>query len=302
LARVFGGFASESENRQLLLPSLRALLESVAEAIAVCDEQGNYLLFNDKARRLLGLGSAAPFPIFRFDGSAHLPADEFPATRALRGEECRGVEMMVRDPRAPCGALVQASARAISDAEGRVIGAVCTFVDVKELQSTQDYLVMMATTDELTGLPNYRALRSRLSDLWAEGDRGRAFAIVFADVDHFKRINDQYGHGTGNEVLARVARVLRKQVRNTDLVARFGGEEFCILFVDVDEVRAIALAERLRETVEALEFAERLTVSFGVCEYSPRFADAEALMRAADQALYRAKARGRNCVVGFHDT
>jgi diguanylate cyclase (GGDEF)-like protein len=301
MARVLAGIGNESENRQFLLPTMRALLEAGTDGLALCDEEGRYLLYNDRAKKLLGLGGAVPHLLFRFDGTTPFPPEELPVARALLGEEIRGVELVVRDARNGSEILVHAAARPILDSEGGVIGAVCSFADVSDLKMSRDYLTMMATTDELTGLPNYRALRNRLADLCAEGARGRSFALVFADVDHFKLVNDRYGHAVGNEILAKIARVLRTQVRNTDLVARFGGEEFCVLFVDVDEARAIGLAERLRESVEALEFAERLTASFGVCEYSSRFSDVEALMRAADQALYRAKARGRNCVIGFHD-
>jgi diguanylate cyclase (GGDEF)-like protein len=121
---------------------------------------------------------------------------------------------------------------------------------------------------------------------------------VLGDVDHFKKVNDTYGHSVGDEVLAHVGQVLRQSVRCTDFVARYGGEEFCVLFTDVDEQRAVRLADNLRRTLAERRCRVAITCSFGVCaNRAGERTEAAALLKAADRALYTAKHQGRNRVV-----
>jgi diguanylate cyclase (GGDEF)-like protein len=129
------------------------------------------------------------------------------------------------------------------------------------------------------------------------------------DVDHFKQFNDAYGHPSGDEVLRQLARVLADTRRANDVVARYGGEEFAVILVDTAKFTAAKVAERVRERVTDHDFSEALamtikgrsasalTVSFGVATFPEDGADAEALVRAADTALYAAKRAGRNRVV-----
>ena len=161
-----------------------------------------------------------------------------------------------------------------------------------------------AVTDELTGLANLRAFHSIL-DL--EIERARRFktplALVMLDLDHFKQINDEYGHQQGDEVLALVADVLREFSRDIDAPARYGGEELAVVLPQTDSEGATLLAERMREAVERLEVPRvdglgslRLKASFGVAALPESAADREGLIAAADAALYRAKRAGRNRV------
>jgi diguanylate cyclase (GGDEF)-like protein/PAS domain S-box-containing protein len=175
--------------------------------------------------------------------------------------------------------------------------------DISALKEAQLKLTELATTDDLTKLPNARALRERLQQLTHEGGRGRRFAVVIADIDHFKKVNDTHGHKVGDAVLAAVARVMKEHIRVTDFAARYGGEEFVIIFTDVDEERGCELAEKLRAAVARMQEPLSVTCSFGVCanDHSLAANDGEALMRAADLALYRAKREGRNRVVRYHE-
>jgi diguanylate cyclase (GGDEF)-like protein len=185
------------------------------------------------------------------------------------------------------------------DASGRPNLLLGVASDITELKLAQAELARLAVTDEMTGLPNLRALHERLSLLIAEGARGRQFAVVMLDVDHFKVINDTYGHTIGDEALKQIARTLREHVRATDFVARYGGEEFCILFTDVDHHKAFVLAEKLRAAIAAISLPVPVTASLGVCARSSLGAmshGAEVLIHAADDALYRAKRAGRNRV------
>ncbi len=166
----------------------------------------------------------------------------------------------------------------------------------------QDLLVEHARIDPLTGLWNRRALTDRLGQEFANIRRnGGSVAFVMADIDHFKRVNDTYGHRIGDEVIIRVAEVLIEQCRQSDLPVRYGGEEFSVLLPDEPLESAVAMAERCRKEIEKIcvNFADqevRVTASFGVSDSSGANSP-EALIESADAALYQAKNSGRNRVV-----
>lgn len=165
----------------------------------------------------------------------------------------------------------------------------------------QDLLIEHASLDPLTELPNRRALMERLQREWARMQRyGGSLAFIMADIDHFKRVNDTYGHLVGDRLLREVARTIARECRDTDLPTRYGGEEFAILVPDETAEGAAQLAERCRRKIEEIHLVANhqslcATVSFGVADgtglESPR-----ALIQNADQALYEAKAAGRNTV------
>ena len=160
----------------------------------------------------------------------------------------------------------------------------------------------LATRDELTGLFNRRAML----DLMALEHRrslrsGRPMLLAQLDIDHFKPINDQHGHATGDRALQAFAGTVRASVRDTDVLARWGGEEFVLMLTDTSAAHARELLERIRQAVQALEIAHsagslQLTVSIGLAQHLPGDTVEHTLERA-DQALYRAKALGRNRVV-----
>lgn len=162
----------------------------------------------------------------------------------------------------------------------------------------------LAHTDPLTQLVNRRALTIRLV---TEMERVRRYnaplSMLLVDIDHFKLVNDTYGHLAGDEVLATVATLLQRAVRSVDMVARYGGEEFVVVLPETGRQGAVAFAERIREKIAAHGFRMRephdihITASIGVASYpSPRLDSVEDLFRAADIALYRAKGSGRNLV------
>jgi two-component system cell cycle response regulator len=165
----------------------------------------------------------------------------------------------------------------------------------------QDLLIEHAQIDPLTGLPNRRALMVRLQQEWARMERHRgALAFIMADVDHFKRVNDTYGHSIGDRLLQEIAKTIAGQCRTTDLPARYGGEEFAILVPDEPASSAARLAERCRREIEKIRVplkAETIaaTASFGVAD-ARGARSPEAFVDCADEALYRAKMAGRNKV------
>ena len=163
----------------------------------------------------------------------------------------------------------------------------------------------MATTDGLTNLVNHRHFQGLFDSYLARAERyGRKLSLILLDIDHFKTINDTYGHPVGDRVLKRMAGVLSVAARKTDVVARYGGEEFAILLEETDREGARLHAERLRETVEKEEFhcdngRFRCTLSLGVAAFPDDAAHKAAVIECADQALYEAKRGGRNRVVTF---
>jgi len=160
----------------------------------------------------------------------------------------------------------------------------------------------MAHTDPLTGLLNRRSMEQRLREA-AQGFQrtGRPFCVVMADVDHFKRINDDHGHEAGDRVLRAVAALLGESLRGHDAVARWGGEEFLLLLPETDVETARGVADRLRAVAEArlrdsAGFAQDVTLTFGIAMFD-RPMRVDVCLKMADQALYAGKAGGRNRVV-----
>lgn len=161
-------------------------------------------------------------------------------------------------------------------------------------------LFELAVTDGLTRVFIRRHLFQRLNEELRRARRyGHPLAVLMADIDHFKRINDQHGHPGGDQVLVDVARAFRQCTRETDIVGRYGGEEFCLVFPETDAAGALCVAERVRQQVEETPVRWGtadigVTLSGGVACFPEHGNTVEALIRAADAALYRAKAGGRN--------
>lgn len=170
----------------------------------------------------------------------------------------------------------------------------------RQLDELVAQLQEAATTDPLTALVNRRGLAQWAPMLFSEAARsGRSLAVLVADIDHFKRYNDTHGHQRGDEVLRTVAHLMRSSVRPTDLVARLGGEELCIVTVLSDSMDVAALAERVRKNVE--HGSDSVTVSLGAVAGTPQDGTSVEdqlweLIEAADVLMYEAKAAGRNTV------
>ena len=163
-------------------------------------------------------------------------------------------------------------------------------------------LAEQARTDSLTGALNRRAMEEvALRETSRSIRHGNPLCMIVLDIDHFKRINDTYGHAAGDRVLKALVQQVRVMLRGNDLMARTGGEEFTILLPDTPATTGVIAAERLRRAIEALEVpfdskSIRFTVSAGVAQLDPGQGDWENMMRRADSAMYDAKERGRNAV------
>ena len=164
-----------------------------------------------------------------------------------------------------------------------------------QLRDVLKRLEAAARTDPLTGLLNRRALEESFDLELARATRGGfSVGVVMLDLDGFKAFNDKHGHPTGDKALQRLSRVLKHATRGIDHVARVGGEEFAVIAPESDTAGTLALAERLRRAVEIEFSGMNLTASCGVASYPVNGTDQRSLVGAADQALYTAKARGRN--------
>jgi diguanylate cyclase (GGDEF)-like protein len=158
----------------------------------------------------------------------------------------------------------------------------------------------LATTDGLTGLQNHRTFQERLDAQLAQAQRyGKRTSLILCDVDHFKSVNDTYGHPVGDQVLRGIARTLQKEARTTDVVARYGGEEFAIIMPETDTAGAMVIAERIRERVAGVLFDTpqgplKVTISLGVATFPDDGKTKAELVERSDGCLYHAKRHGRN--------
>ena len=175
---------------------------------------------------------------------------------------------------------------------------------LQQLEQANAELAQQARSDGLTGLANRQSTNQALADCWHNSRlRGEGAALLMLDIDLFKRINDEHGHVAGDKAIRKVAELLRREVRSSDLAGRFGGEEFVLLLRRCEQHTALEVAERVRRHVEQAlidgegEVPLRLTVSIGVAMIAGEDEDAEQWLRRADAALYRAKHLGRNQVV-----
>jgi diguanylate cyclase (GGDEF)-like protein len=172
----------------------------------------------------------------------------------------------------------------------------------RELQVAFERIQELATRDELTGLYNRRQITQVLGEHAARSDRGVVnFWVAVLDLDHFKRINDSHGHGVGDEVLRSFAKLAAEGLRDTDVIGRWGGEEFLVVMLAVPPHDPHSGLERLRVQLQHTQVSQsqpelRVSFSAGLAAYTERSAVQEAIERA-DRALYQAKAQGRNCTV-----
>jgi two-component system cell cycle response regulator len=180
--------------------------------------------------------------------------------------------------------------------------ALDKWTQLQQAMADKEKLERLANFDSLTGLYNRRAILGKLGDLIGLANRYKEdFSLIMLDIDHFKRVNDRYGHLTGDEVLEKIATSISRNVRDTDIVGRYGGEEFIIILPKTNLSSSWGVAERLRTIIEKAEMKDpagnvfAITVSQGLVGWE-RNEDATSLISRADEALYKAKEKGRNRV------
>ena len=285
------------------LKVLRDALENVQDGVVLLDADLNATFLNRKVRQFWEISEedAARRPSYaslvsrsRRAVAPNLAPKELAGFAATRVAEVKAGDH-VRDLQTPDGRRLRT--HCTNTASG---GRMLTYVDITDLARNAEQLERLATTDALTGLYNRRHFMVALEGEWSRFHRYyRSTSVLMLDIDHFKAINDRYGHAVGDEAIRAVANACLEGKRKSDIVSRIGGEEFAVLLPETSLSRAKTVAERIRKriaakTLEAHNETFRVTASIGVAEASVSMFGMEALMNAADQALYRAKAEGRD--------
>ena len=291
------------------LKQLRDALENVQDGVLLLDADLSATFMNRRMRRFWDVSEdqAASRPAYSSlvrrvhrASAPDLPANELAKFPARRVEEVKAGDH-VRDLETPDGRRIRAHCTTMSNG-----GRMLTYVDITDLNEKATMLERLATTDPLTGLYNRRHFLDALDAEWSRFQRYyRSVSVLMLDIDHFKSVNDRYGHAVGDEAIKAVAAACNQGKRKSDLVGRIGGEEFAVLLPETSLSRAKLVAERIRKRAMAIrlnahqvQFA--VTVSIGIAEASVSMSGIDALMGAADQALYQAKDEGRNRCVAWN--
>jgi diguanylate cyclase (GGDEF)-like protein/PAS domain S-box-containing protein len=291
----------ESEER------VRLLLDSTGEAIYGIDLNGDCSFANPACARLLGYAGAEALlgkNMHRlihhsYAGGAPMPVEECRIYKAYR----EGKPMHVEDEvlwRADGSSFPAEYWSYPQIARGSISGAVVTFVDITQRRQAEETIKHMATHDSLTDLPRMPLCRDRLEMAINAARRNEAMVgVIFLDLDGFKGVNDGYGHEAGDEVLREVARRMRSVLRDTDTVARIGGDEFLLIAAElrsVDNAAEIArkLIARIGEPIALQELRLRVGASLGIALYPGDADTVDELVRLSDQAMYEAKRGGKS--------
>ena len=283
------------ENWDLIIKSL----DRLSEGITIIDSDDKLVLFNTQAAEYLGINdldikvgtSLHDIIKHREDGkdvdSSSLLLQQIDVSREGKSQ------FFERD--IDGGRVLSVRASPIPGG-----GVITLYTDITERKAFEKRLIEMATRDELTGLINRREFftlgHHEEQRAWREG---HVVSVMMVDADYFKKINDTYGHATGDDVLRNLADNCRKIFRKTDVVGRYGGEEFSVILPGAQEEMAKIIAERLRKLFEESHVHTdqgdvRYTVSIGIASASGKDVNIEELLDRADRALYTAKAQGRN--------
>ncbi len=302
--RLLGAVAmdiSERRRREATLLRMAAIMESSHDAVISTTTDGFVSSWNAGATAMYGYGTveAEGRPI------SMLEPEESHGEIGRVLDRIRAGESVVRyetTRRRKDGTLVEVAVAAspIHDENGGLAGVASIARDITDRKRAQELIIFQAFHDPLTGLPNRGLLMERLALCLGKARRaGKRLALLFLDLDLFKTINDGFGHKTGDAVFQEVARRLLESVRDDDTVARIGGDEFVILLPEIGKAEdAVVVARKLLDAVsQPFEYAGHradVTTSIGVSIYPDDGQDAEALLRSADNAMSRAKDKGRN--------
>ncbi|MGI9329161.1 MAG: EAL domain-containing protein [Gammaproteobacteria bacterium] len=320
---------SELDPSGVIPDRVRSAFDALAEGVLIVDEADRIILANksfgamiDRPAETLAGQSASKLQ-WQAAKTGGRP-EHYPWNDAIRDKKSKtGVPLMLDMPSGPMRHFMVNGAP-ILDGKGKPRGALATFDDVTDLQQKNEELQsslqslekskeevakqnqelqFLATRDPLTGCLNRRALFERFDRMFEHAQQGgEGLSCVMVDIDHFKNINDRYGHAAGDKVIQYVAESLDEICRDSDLLCRYGGEEFCMVFPGIDIDKAVSIADRLRLSIHdgfdaRFTSSNGLTVSLGVAVFEPGIDTPAELINRADKALYSAKSTGRNRVI-----
>ncbi|MCB1676426.1 MAG: diguanylate cyclase [Halioglobus sp.] len=320
---------------QVVPERVKAAFDSLAEGVLILDEDGHIVLSNTSfaSRASTGSSSMVGTNVNDLDWNAYqsdksITAGELPWSRVMRNGEKETGHRLTLHRGAGGERSFNVNCTPIHDDKNNIRGVISTFDDITELERHNETLnqtlselkqtqaevnlknlelQQLATRDPLTNCLNRRAFNEQYSLLFEQAKTdGSALVCIMVDIDHFKRINDTYGHGVGDKVIRFVAEVLRKQIRRDDLLGRYGGEEFCVVLAGSSIDQAQVAAERMRKEITSgnpslFTAALRVTASLGIASIEQEPASGDELVNRADKALYLAKESGRNKVMVWGD-
>jgi diguanylate cyclase (GGDEF)-like protein len=289
------------------LELLRNALDNISEGVMLLDADLKTHFANRKLQEYFGVTAEqiAGRPTFRElithtrpTHAAGQPLDDLETFYAGRVEAIRAANPPLTDVTTPDGRHVRVQVSVTANG-----GRLVTYCNITDLVRNAELLEKLATVDSMTGLYNRRHFMVLSEAEWSRFQRyQRPLSMLMLDIDHFKSVNDRYGHAVGDDAINSVADACRRGKRNSDIAGRLGGEEFAILLPETDAEQARVVAERIRESIAAQFLSVHkvrfnVTISVGIATASLSMSGIEALMRASDEALYQAKEAGRNRVV-----
>lgn len=286
---------------------LRNALDNVPEGVVLLDADLNAQFVNRKMKTFWGVTDeqVAAHPTYASlitnapnANDRGLAPDELAAFFASRVAAVRAAESTIRDLKTADGRHIRAHCTVLHN-NGRML----TYCDISDIIRNSEQLERLATIDSMTGLFNRRHFLASGEAEWSRFQRyHRPLSLLMLDIDHFKSVNDRYGHAVGDEAIISVANACADSKRESDIVGQLGGEEFAILLPETDAAQAAIVADRLCKRIAAdglianrLNF--KVTASIGIATAAVSMSGLDVLIRAADKALYLAKAQGRNRAV-----
>lgn len=306
----FNHMITSIREKRTLEQQFNLITDLVGEGIFLVDAEGTIIFSNPEANRLLdykfeeiqGLLIQEIIHKQKLDGTLYKPVDN-PLYSAIHSGITYNEEGAFTCKSGFLMAVMIACRPVLKD--DVVDGAVIAFRDITEqkqylqsLETVNKLLETQASTDALTGIYNRIKLNKSLAIEIARAKRYNSLlSLIIFDIDHFKNVNDTYGHSAGDDVLKRLTKLVKSNIRETDIFARWGGEEFVILAPGLSTVESVKLADKLRHKIEEFDFEKppKVTSSFGIASYKDGDVST-ILINRADEALYRAKENGRNQV------
>ncbi len=283
-----------------LLLRNKIYMDMASDGVHVLDKEGNIIVFSHSFAEMLGYTEEEAAKLNVRDWEAQLKPDEIEA--AMNSFDDKGMKFETKHRRKDGTIIdVEINAKWIKTNDGEFFYASSR--DITERLRLEQELHKLATTDELTQLPTRRVFMEQLNNELERFNRkqSQAVAVIFIDLDHFKNINDTYGHGVGDKVLINIATMLKDEIRKVDTVGRLGGEEFGLILTGTTSEMSVHFTNRIRKRIEAspLIIEDEIihcTISMGITTFTDGDDDIEKVLDRADKALYQAKNSGRNRV------
>ena len=283
-----------------------SILEHVQDGIIACDEKGKISMVNRAGRDLYNIKSDsrvfeafAKIDHYQSDGTTPLSHYDEPLVKALVGRNLQNDEIVFVGDEEKKHTL-RVNGQVMSDNDGNKIGAVISLHDITDLREAEEKLRFFAYHDELTGLPNRRLFHDLLLQILKQAQRNELLVgVLFLDLDNFKAVNDQFGHQAGDQLLIKVSDTLKSCLRDSDILCRWGGDEFIIgLPSSKNGEGVVNVAEKICSSVQRCIDEEskeiKVSASIGIAISPTHGSDPDRLIRNADIAMYRAKRAGKN--------